>query len=186
MKSQLSPKSDFVYTTSQYVPHFYVNTVPLWQQINSGNWKTVEDSVRKTASNLNDNFKIITGTYDVLTLKNKNNQETKVYLDEFSALPVPKFIYKIVYSTSTKKAIVFVTLNNPFVKSVSNNEYLCNDICDKNGWGNSLFKQITKGLVYCCDVKQFMEKVKNVPSIGEVVGVLDGKTSGVFDYFFCL
>lgn len=178
VKGQLSPKSDFVYTTSQYIPHFYINTIPQWQQIQSGNWKTLKESIRKTASVTNEDLKIITGMHDVLSYKNNNKQDVKLYLDALNTLPVPKYIYKIVYSPATKKGIVFISLNDPFAK-VTANDYLCTDICDKYGWANPLFKQAEKGIVYCCDVNDFNKKIKQVPIVGDVTGVLEAKLTGM-------
>ncbi|KAJ8957304.1 hypothetical protein NQ317_011233 [Molorchus minor] len=99
------------------------------QAVNGGNWKSVESVVKKSAQSYNSSFTI---------------------------LPVPKYIWKIVYHKNTKRGVVFIILNNPFIKSVSEIDLLCPNICDEYGWSrNNNWSNVKRGFVHCCDLTDF-------------------------------
>lgn len=175
-RGHLAPDGDFVYISSQYSSYFYINTVPQWQAVNNGNWKSLEFSVRNTAANLAKDMKVITGGHETLSLKNTKGVPTEIYLVSKSKLPVPKWSWKVLQDPTTKKAIAFVTLNNPFVESVTQADYLCEDICKKYGWGLPAWTNPAKGLTYCCDVKALMKVIKTIPDV-KSSGILEGKNN---------
>lgn len=175
-RGHLSPDGDFVFVSSQFSSYFYINTVPQWQAINNGNWKSLEFAVRKLATSLGEEFKVITGSHEVLTLENTKGKDTEMYLVAGNKLPVPKYVWKIVYSLATKKAMAFVSLNNPFVTEVTDDDYLCKDICEDYSWGSDAWSIPEKGLVYCCDVKQLKAVVKTIPAL-KISGIQEGTES---------
>ncbi|GLV46199.1 uncharacterized protein CBL_21415 [Carabus blaptoides fortunei] len=99
-----------------------------------------------------------------------------MYLVAENKLPIPKYVWKIVYSMATKKAMAFVSLNNPFVKEVTDDDYLCNDICEGYNWGSDAWLNPAKGLVYCCDVKELKKVVKTIPAL-KISGIQEGADS---------
>ncbi|XP_044258702.1 uncharacterized protein LOC123007458 [Tribolium madens] len=172
-RGHLSPDADFLYAATQYTSYYYINAAPQWQAINAGNWKKIELLIRKLADNLQETLTIITGTYGVLTLPDINENEVDIYLVSGSKLPVPKFLWKIIYSKQLRQAVVLVNLNNPFVKEIVTEHFLCPNICSKVGWGAGSWSNYQRGFVYCCDYKQFVDKVETAPKLS-VVGVLQG------------
>ncbi|CAG9857995.1 unnamed protein product [Phyllotreta striolata] len=163
-RGHLAPDADFLFASSQLTSYFYINTCPQWQSINGGNWVKVESSVREAASKYGRRFTIITGTHGVLELPDSSGRPVEVYLVSRRKLPVPKFVWKIIYDDFSGKAIAIVSLNNPFVDSYED-AVLCNDICDRFGWGAKSFGDFSRGLIYCCDVNEFREVVDSVPDI---------------------
>lgn len=89
-------------------------------------------------------------------------------------LPVPKYSWKVVQDPDTKKAIGFVTINNPFIDSVAPEDLrFCKEsICGKYGWGVAAWTNPSKGYTYCCDVNELRKNIKTIPEV-EVKGVLE-------------
>lgn len=171
-RGHLSPDADFLFASSQLTTYFYINTCPQWQSINAGNWLHVEMSIRKAAEKYQTTFTIITGTYDVLKLPDVNNNPTEIYLVSKNKLPVPKFIWKVAFNEDSGKGIVFVALNDPFSKRISNDDLLCTDICNNYGWGTKSLSNISRGYIYCCDVNELSNVINTMPSI-KVNGILN-------------
>ncbi|RZC39632.1 Endonuclease NS domain containing protein [Asbolus verrucosus] len=173
VRGQLSPDADFLFAATQYISYYYINTVPQWQAISEGNWRRIEAMVRKVADYLQETLIIITGTHQVLTLPDYNGDEREIYLIADRKLPVPKFIWKAVYSKKSKKAVVLVSLNNPFTPGIGKNDFLCESICDQVGWGSLSWADYERGFVHCCDYGEFAAEVGTAPKLA-VVGVLHG------------
>lgn len=179
-RGHLSPDGDFVYVSSSFSSYFYINTVPQWQAVNNGNWKSLEFAVRNTAANLKKNLRVITGGHEILSLKDSKGKLQNIFLVTKNKLPVPKFSWKVVQDMSNKKTIAFVTLNNPFIESVSENDYICEDICEKSGWGQASWSSSpSKGITYCCDVKELMKVIKTIPDV-KSSGILRASTKHVY------
>lgn len=174
-RAHLSPSADFVFSSSKYSSYFYINTLPQWQAINNGNWKSLENAIRSTAASLQKPFDVITGGFGVLSLKNSKGKDTEIYMDVLKTLAVPKYIWKIMYSAETKKGIAFVGLNNPFVESVQKQDYICPNICNNYGWSNPEWDKKERGLIYCCEIKELMKVVDIVPEVGSITGVQEAK-----------
>ncbi|VEN58368.1 unnamed protein product [Callosobruchus maculatus] len=167
-KGHLAPQGDFVYPTSQVSSYFYINVVPQWKSINNGNWKSVEYDVRQFANRSLNDVLVYTGSYDVLNLDRK-----PIHLVQDRYLPVPKYIWKIVYATLAPGkygAIVLIVLNNPYANQA---EPLCRSICGPYGWNKADRSSFSKGHVHCCDYREFRLKVPFVPQL-EVTEVLSG------------
>ncbi|KAL1517150.1 hypothetical protein ABEB36_000953 [Hypothenemus hampei] len=78
-RGHLSPDADFLLAPTQFSTYFYINTAPQWQRINSANWKSVEITTRDLAVHYGD-LDIITGTHDILTYLDQENNFQKIYL----------------------------------------------------------------------------------------------------------
>lgn len=170
-RGHLSPDADFLFASSQLTSYFYVNTCPQWQNINAGNWVRIESAVRRAADKYQRDFTIITGTHDVLELPNVSGDPVKLYLVSKRKLPVPKFVWKIMYDENEGTGIAFVSLNNPFAEGITDEDVLCDDVCDRYGWGSKFYSDISKGYIYCCDVNQLREVIDTIPRI-KVNGIL--------------
>ena len=70
----LAPRSDMFYRSQQDSTFYYINTVPMWKSIRDGNWKLVEDIVRKTAGQNNVNLDVWTGGIDVLSFNSSSGK----------------------------------------------------------------------------------------------------------------
>lgn len=141
------------------------------QVINNGNWKSIETLVRRTVESYNKTFQIVTGTYDILELPNYWDISVPITLQR-GKLPVPKYIWKIVYDAESKKGIALVVLNNPF-DTIHHQPEFCQNICNIYGWGRSQWHNMRKGYVFCCKITDFRKIVKTVPNIS-VREVLQG------------
>lgn len=181
-RGHLSPDGDMVYVSSSFSTYFYINTVPQWQAVNNGNWKSLEFAVRNTAANLKKNLRVLTGGHEVLQLEDNKHKLKSIYLVEGNKLPVPKFSWKVVQDTTTKKTISFVTLNNPFIEEVNDDDFLCEDICERTGWGQSSWSsKPNRGITYCCDVKELMKVIKTIPDV-KSSGILEAKNEVLFKH----
>lgn len=158
VKGHLVARADQFYFAEQNSTYFYVNVLPMWQTINNGNWKILENLVRRMAGSIGD-LDVWTGGLDVLELSGK-----PIYLAEDkntkkSVLPSPKLLFKLVYSNSTGQGLVFVTANNPFLEDEDVDDYvICKnteyDVCRTK---HPKFEDSNKGYTYCCLYKDFMK-----------------------------
>jgi hypothetical protein len=171
-RGHLSPDADFLFASTQYTSYYYINVSPQWHVINTRNWKKLEMIIRAFAETKRKTFKIITGTYGILTLPDVNGTHVEVYLFG-DKLPIPKYFWKIVYEERVQQAVVLINLNNPFVRKLGRGEYLCENICNKVGWDYASWSDYGRGFVYCCDYNQFADEVKTAPKLS-VVEVLQG------------
>ncbi|KAL3278833.1 hypothetical protein HHI36_016353 [Cryptolaemus montrouzieri] len=172
-KGHLAPTGDFPFNSWQSATFFYVNVAPQWQSINNGNWKIIENLSRDTAKYYNNTLQVYTGTHDVLELTHANGSKIKMFMvPDKMLLPIPKFIWKILYLETAKKAIAFISLNNPFAKTLATTDKLCTDVCDRYGWKRAASTDGSKGFIYCCDVRDFLQGVQTAPRI-TVNGILE-------------
>ncbi|XP_044761336.1 uncharacterized protein LOC123318703 [Coccinella septempunctata] len=171
-RGHLAPDADFLFASWQYATFFYINTVPQWQAINNGNWKRLEYLVRDTAAFYGEDLEVHTGSYKVLQLPDVNEAPTNIFLVSKSKLAVPRFMWKIIYSKKSRKAIAFVALNNPFVTRLGTKDKLCTNICNRYGWDRSAWMDGSKGFIYCCDARDLLQVIGIGPKL-DVRGVLD-------------
>lgn len=172
-RGHLAAKTDYVMGTQQRGTFVFVNTAPQWQCFNSGNWQQVEDGVRSMVTARQISIECFTGTYGVTTLPNKDGNPTELYLsDSTKQIPVPKIFFRIIYEHATKKAIVFIGVNNPHLslEEIKKDYIFCPDISSKVTyvkWNNT---DLIKGYSYACEYAEFKKKVTNVPNLN-VTGV---------------
>lgn len=79
----------------------------------------------------------------------------EITLDQKEKLPVPKYIWKILYDSENNKGIVFIVINNPF-EFVQKQEF-CENICKRANWHGQNWSNITAGYVFCCSVNDFQK-----------------------------
>lgn len=57
-KGHLNADADQVLNTSTTATYLYINTVPMWQQVNNRNWKSLEISIRNYAKQTKETFDV--------------------------------------------------------------------------------------------------------------------------------
>jgi hypothetical protein len=164
VKAHLANPLDFVYVAQQRSARYYVNIVPMWSTIKTGNWFKLEEEIRQYAGNLSredSDILIYSGTLGVTTLLNHN-----IYLGS-DILPVPKWVWKLVYEPNTREGIVFLVVNNPYTLS-----FTCSCVCARTKWTLDWNRaDRSKGYVYCCSVNEFRRIFSGLPDF-EVTGLL--------------
>lgn len=92
-------------------------------------------------------------------------------------ISVPMMYWKIAYYPESNQGIVFLGFNSPHLNENDiKRNILCNDICDQINWLRmkpELRKNIQKGYVYCCEVKEFLKSYNILSSADlKVNGIL--------------
>ncbi|XP_049539537.1 uncharacterized protein LOC125953800 [Anopheles darlingi] len=173
-RGHMTPDADGIFRTWQWDTYFYINVAPQWQKVNGGNWLAIEKLGRTVADQMQHDIIVYTGTYDVLTLPHVNGTMVPITLSA-SGIEVPKWTWKILKSTVTSAAIAFVTNNNPYRTSISDDEFLCPDICKQAGWYTTSFDIFSKGFTYCCTVNSLAATVKTIPEDAHTINILTNK-----------
>lgn len=155
-RGHLVPNNDFPFHIQQEATFSSRNYVPQSQKRNQGSWKAVENWIRSLAqSNPNESLKVCTGTLNVLQLLSTSNVMTEVFLwREPSALkiPIPRWMYKIVYIRQSRSGYVTLTYNDQFATTPPNPQIL--NICNP-GICHGL-NLINKPFTFCCDYRHFI------------------------------
>lgn len=161
VRGHLNPKSDHLFSTWMWSTFFNVNTAPMWQSINAGNWARLEDNVRAYARNTRQTLEIITGTYDTLAMYTTHGRRHEFNLSD-RGVPVPKYFWKIVSSSQRNEAIAFVVSNNPH----RDEPMLC-DLGYDLGWGVGIkdINDIQKGKVRFCSVGELKRVINFIPNV---------------------
>jgi hypothetical protein len=169
VKAHLAAVSDFVYFAQQESTKQHINVVPMWYSIKNGNWLNLEEEIRQYASNASrdaSDLVIYSGTFGVTNLDNH-----RMYLgrdhNDMNVVPVPQWVWKLVYEPSTKEGIVFLVVNNPYRLS-----FACRCVCAQTQWTLAWNRgDAYKGYVYCCTVNNFRSVFSGLPNF-EVTGLL--------------
>jgi hypothetical protein len=169
VKAHLASPVDFVYFAQQRSAKYYVNIIPMWKSIRDGNWRKLEEEIRKYASNRSredSDLVVYSGTLGVAALANRD-----VYLGRHSGnnniLPVPRWVWKLVYEPSTQEGIVFIVVNNPYTRS-----FACGCVCAQTKWTLAWNRaDKSNGYVYCCSVAEFRTVFSGLPDF-DVTGLL--------------
>ena len=179
-KGHLSPDADFIWKEWQDASYYYFNAAPQWQSINNGNWKAIEETVRKYAYHNRVSLNVFTGTQGQLSVgklkvplslvPNINDDNEK----SIDLIPIPLHFWKLVYDYKQNAGIIFVSVNDPHfhldkneLESVSPHyKSLCPKddprLCEHKGWNIHNINS-KKGYVYCCSVGGFNEVLSWIP-----------------------
>lgn len=168
----MAAKADFVYGAQQRSTFWYLNTAPQWQTFNGGNWNSLEISVRRFAARRRLDLDVYTGVYGQMTMEDIHGKQQPIYLHaEGAVMSVPKFYWKVIYDPLSKRGIAFVGLNDPFIRLVTDDVYLCTDISERVEWLNWRPRNITLGISYACSVTDLRKAVPVMPLL-DVIGIL--------------
>lgn len=170
VKSHMVSVADLVFHSHQYATNSYSNVMPVWKNINSGNWQKIRNTIRRYAVNKNCTLDIWTGNIGVMQIKDKDNILRDIYLDNDDlkerSVPVPKLIVKVVKDIDAQAGIVFITVNNPYLEKIEDHKVICKNICRTNkiwiDWGFNKYESFndsSKGYTYCCKVNNFLKAI---------------------------
>lgn len=69
-------------------------------------------------------------------------------------VPVPKILFKYMYDSKSNRGMVMLTVNNPYLTSLTNDYKLCDEqpICYILHPG---FRNFSIGYTYCCTIQDF-------------------------------
>ncbi|XP_046384839.1 uncharacterized protein LOC124155167 [Ischnura elegans] len=174
-RGHFSAKADFIYGAVQRATFYFVNAAPQWQSFNGANWANLEIHLRDFAANSKLNLSVWTGSYGVTTLPDVNGVEQKIsiYLDENGndQIDVPALYWKVALEPSTRRAVGFVGVNNPYLNPVPESLILCKSVCDKLDWLPWDASNIDQGFSYCCEVDELRKTITTIPKF-ETSGLL--------------
>lgn len=121
-------------------------------------------------------FQVITGARETSTLPNENNKMVDMYLGKQPGqLVIPKWMWKIVQSTKSKDAIMFIMLNEVYLTGKPEIKPPCQDVCKSSNWGNYK-KDFTRGIIFCCNIDNVKWVSDVLPSFKHSGTVLEFKT----------
>jgi len=171
-RGHMVAKADFVYGNQQRATFWYLNTAPQWQSFNGGNWNTLEMNVRQFAVRRQLDLDVYTGVHGHMTMENVHGKQRPIWLQtEKEILSVPRFYWKIIYDPESKRGTAFVGLNDPFIRSITDDMYLCRDISNKIKWLEWHADDVTIGVSYACSIDDLRRAVPTIPAL-DVIGIL--------------
>uniref|UniRef100_U5EQD9 Putative deoxyribonuclease i n=1 Tax=Corethrella appendiculata TaxID=1370023 RepID=U5EQD9_9DIPT len=160
-RGHLTPDADFIFRYEQFATYFYMNVAPQFQEVNAGNWLSVEILARKLAEKYQTKLLTFNGVHGLLSLKEKT-----VYLDVVNRkIPAPEWFWKIIIDENAKAGIVMISSNNPFGKNLKSSQF-CPNVCLKAGYDPLKYKKlenVEKGYTFCCTIGDFTKIVNNLP-----------------------
>jgi len=170
-KGHLSPDAAFITNAEQDATYYFINVAPQFQSFNNGNWKALEGAVRDFAAKLKRDLNVITGTHNILEYPDKNNNMDKIFLFNATSVPAPQYYWKVVEDPKTKRAAVFIGLNDPHV-DVAPKE-LCENRCgEMSSWVDWSLTKLDSGYMYCCTVEEASKVIKEIPKMSASGGLL--------------
>ncbi|XP_046667879.1 uncharacterized protein LOC124359297 isoform X2 [Homalodisca vitripennis] len=169
-RGHLASEHDFLMGNWQASSFSYINLVPQWQSINRGHWYRLEKKLRRLADITKHNLVIASGTYGILTVEDDHNTTREIYLDpDRELLPVPAYLWKLVFSPKNNTCIAFVISNNPF--EASRTEPFCQDICHEHNWPEDYIYE-WRGRMFCCSADELRTVIPYIPKFA-CYGILD-------------
>ncbi|XP_023288044.1 uncharacterized protein LOC111673945 [Orussus abietinus] len=167
-RGHLTAKTDFVYGAAQWTTFWYLNSAPQWQTFNGGNWMMLEQDVRAFASDRQLDLEVYTGVHGQSTLPDVNGRPQLLYFYASNgkrAFPVPKFFWKIIHDPISERATAFVGVNDPYVTSLTEDYFICEDIGRKFRWLSWDPMDVAMGISYVCTVDDLRAAVPTVPRL---------------------
>ena len=174
-RGHLAPDADFVYKEMQDATYYYFNVAPQWRNFNNGNWKFVENLVRRYAMRRKRNLRVHTGTFENLQLIGDDGTPSNIALGKDSnsndLLPVPLYFWKVVFDEDSNHAIAFVVINHPKIEmdgDIPLKYDLCPSesatLCEDQSWKIRSRKSAKQGLLYCCSYQSLKKKIPWLPN----------------------
>jgi DNA/RNA endonuclease G (NUC1) len=162
----LAAWADFTYYSQRLATQYYINVVPQWNTFNGGNWRTLEERIRKMARENNTDLVVYAGSCSP-----SNEVDTdSIYLAVSKTtggllVPVPEQLFRIVYNQNTKHSVVFLGINSVHTNTSISQHRACEENYQELESfikGEPFFKgfdrkDITKGYIYCCRLTDFLD-----------------------------
>jgi hypothetical protein len=99
---------------------------------------------------------------------NKKKQPTQIYLyndQTKQGLPAPKYYWKVVRNTQTKKGTAFIGINNPYLtEEQAAAGRFCTNISASITWLTWDATNIPKGYSFACEISDFRRTVTSLPT----------------------
>ncbi|XP_016844604.2 uncharacterized protein LOC107982018 isoform X1 [Nasonia vitripennis] len=168
--AQLIAEQDLFYKVQKPTALFYENTVPIWRDVATGNWKLASEFLSKLAAEKHQGFAYYSGVIDILELADQQGNGKRIFLahgqDGEPLIPVPKLLYKYIVAKKPGEphkhhALVLITVNDPRLRLADIKEvkrgYIipnCNPkpICQQM---QPEFADPSRGYTYCCSAEEF-------------------------------
>lgn len=124
------------------------------------NWDLIDVNIKKIV--VDEGIPVImqVGGIGNLALQDANGRKTKIVISDKDPVQLKPaaYLYKLVYDPIHMKGVAFIISNDCFQDKMTQDMHLCSplDHCQK------MFPQFTdasKGYTYCCDAKEFHQKV---------------------------
>ncbi len=80
--------------------------------------------------------------------------------------------WKVIHDPATRTGVSIIQVNNPWLNQITDEDILCDDVCDQLTWITWNTTDIFRGYTYCCTVQSFREKVEYAPDLGRDVGLM--------------
>ncbi|XP_061402301.1 uncharacterized protein LOC133338132 [Musca vetustissima] len=161
-RGHLTPDADFVFGYEQLSTYYYANVAPEFQPVNAGNWLRVEELARSVAAAYGNDLDTYNGYFGQLQLPTVNGQLIDIYLDDAKQIEVPEYYFKVLLNKAIDAAIVFVTVNNPYVVDGQARE-ICESVCDQADLKHDNFPTLSKGYTFCCRLEDFKLSYDGLP-----------------------
>ncbi|CAH2101514.1 unnamed protein product [Euphydryas editha] len=127
-------------------------------------------AVRRRALHSKATLQVYTGGVGVLALPDASSLDKELYLsvDENNngIVPVPLYMFKVVYEPSTKSAAVFITINSShFNSTMTDRLTFCDDICDSKQYSWLRWRSNDGTHSFCCSYEDFVKKYDVIPKL---------------------
>lgn len=188
-RGHLMEKVGMIFGILQRATFYFLNAAAQWQCINAGNWELTEATLRAFVALQGIIVSVITGTYGILQIPDCNNHMVDIYLNVggnhtqtnscytpempivqdrgYRTAPVPLIFYKAVIDLARMLAVVFLSVNNPYLTDddiESKDITICNDVSSKIDWMKwQLGENYKRGYIYACTMEDFTKKIRHLP-----------------------
>jgi len=160
-RGHLAPNADFMTYAWQDATFTFIDVAPQWQSFNAGNWLDIENGVRYLAEKIGD-LLVWTGTHGILQLADPTGALVDIYLDDEDneKVPVPKFFWKVIVDSESKRGIAMLGSNNPHAAQAPP----CSNITQEVTWLSYVnTADIEAGPLTACTVEDFAAAVPEFP-----------------------
>ncbi|XP_063837060.1 uncharacterized protein LOC135086188 [Ostrinia nubilalis] len=152
-RGHLAARADFSLRACQVATFHYVNTAPQWQRGNAGDWAALEEALKRRISALGRPVTVYTGTHGVMSFGPHKELYLTADTNNNGIVPVPLYLYKLVFDPLTRKAVVFVSINSPFYNSTITDQLtFCEDVCERKEYSWLTWRD-DGTTSFCCNYK---------------------------------
>ncbi|XP_026461229.1 uncharacterized protein LOC113375584 [Ctenocephalides felis] len=148
------------------------NLITLWDNVLYGNFENLVQDIRKLRKHQR-TLEVYSGVSQTpAQLTNSKGKLTDLYLKTRRtqrSFPIPEYYWAVVYERESQKAVAFI-IRNDLEGSTTN---MCRNVCEDLAWAENLklndnYKNAEIGQTTCCNIKEFLNVVKNVPALRDI------------------
>ncbi|XP_068147675.1 uncharacterized protein [Drosophila tropicalis] len=149
-RGHMVASADFLFIDQMGSTFRYLNIVPQIKSINDGNWRLIEEWVRRMVPE-NSPFRVKTGGIGTLMLTDERGISRAACLYNANKIPVPEWTYKVVKDANGNGLYVFLTYNSSFDRE----RPAVLSICSAVQCPLYLPDNAVNGYTFCCDPSKF-------------------------------